>query len=48
MAKRKENMNLATEIIWGMKKTAYHLPDCADYLTGREYHSGSSIDFQVR
>lgn len=29
------------------EKAAYYLPDCADYLTGREHHSGSSIDFQV-
>lgn len=31
----------------GHEKAAYHLSDCADYLTGREHHSGSSIDFQV-
>ena len=26
---------------------AYQMQSCAYYLTGREYHHGSSIDFQV-
>ena len=29
------------------EKTAYQMQSCAYYLTGREHHSGSSIDFQV-
>lgn len=29
------------------EKTAYQMQSCAYYLTGREHHSDSSIDFQV-
>ena len=29
------------------KKKVMAVQDCIDYLTGREHHSGSSIDFQV-
>ena len=29
------------------KKKIVAVPDSVDYLTGREHHSGSGIDFQV-
>lgn len=30
------------------EKKIVAVPDSVDYLTGREHHSGSSIDFQVK
>lgn len=32
----------------GHEKAAYHLPDCANYLTGRECDSGGNVVYQVK
>ena len=31
----------------GHEKAAYHLPDCADYLTGWECDSGGNVVYRV-
>lgn len=48
MARKKRKHELSHRDYMSSQTAAYYLPDCADYLTGREYHSGISIDFQVR